>query len=1188
MKKNLNPHRSFSRAIKLLLVMKLLYFICVLQVFAASTYAQATKFPINVQNSSVENVFDQIEGMTEFYFFYQSDDLAEIGPVNVNYAEATIFDVLDGILADTDLSYKIIDRYIVIADKRKFHNDLSLRDNYRTENQQEKTVSGTVTDENDLPMAGVTIVIKGTSTGVATNINGKYSIEASRGDILVYSFMGYKTVEETVDDRDVINVKMQITIENLSEIVVTGYQSISKERSSGSFSVIDVEDIEKRPSIDLSSAMDGMFAGLRVYEEGGNTRFSVRGLGTMTQGISQPLIVVDGFAVEDGLESVNPNDVQSIHVLKDASAASIWGAKASNGVVVITTKKAKAGLHINVNSFVQVQEMMDLSKANPIAPSSDALEWETYLWENDKVFSSFSLSSNVDGNNNPVSFGITLLNLRDQGRISQAEFDQRWSELELTDYSKDVYEYLLRKPVNQNYDISISGASERNEFVFNTRYTDQMDNYQRNDYRSLLTNFRNTYAITDWLAANINIMSKFVQSTNNGASLSDIKSMSPYERLVDENGDYTVMVGNHYQEFVDSVAGVFPYNWDYNLLQELGSHDIKTNRNSIRFQTGLTFKIINGLTFETKFQYEQHKSENSSYYSEESYYVRDQLNKWVDYDEANRVVTKMYLPRGGMLNNSFSKINSYNFRNQLKFDRAFDLHHITAGLFTEITSTVAESYGAPTIYGYDPDKLTSEVPNVYFPLGSYWGGTNYQVSGMNSNLTYNNDRYFSVLGNFAYTFNSKYSFTSSFRIDASNLIVEDPKYRYSPFWSVGGNWKMDQEDFMDNVLFINRLNMRLSYGHTGNVVLSTAVVPLISVRGVYPLTGFPYGVIDDYGNPTLTWERTKITNFGLDFSMFGNSLFGSLDVYNKHGEDIVGAVDMPRITGTTRQEFNTAEILNRGFELALGTTLPISSDIRYTTTLNFSFNKSEVLSLRLLSYDYYSILHPHFEEGKPVDAIYSYTYLGMNSENVPVLQGIDDNTWTFNDIAPSTTDDREYMEYSGSLQPKVVIGWQNGISAFGFTLSALIDGEFGHVFRKPTFDYPILSNSKTSSTLHTDVGKVLDNTATEIPSMPSDDENNLDSWGNYAQYLNTTIEDASNIRLKEINLSYNLPSSIVSKIGFKNARAYIQVRNVGLLWTANKEGLDPMYIYNRGSFGSPAVTLVNTARSYTFGIAFGF
>ncbi|MBW1613241.1 MAG: hypothetical protein JRJ57_04565 [Deltaproteobacteria bacterium] len=241
-----------------------------------------------------------------------------------------------------------------------------------------------------------------------------------------------------------------------------------------------------------------------------------------------------------------------------------------------------------------------------------------------------------------------------------------------------------------------------------------------------------------------------------------------------------------------------------------------------------------------------------------------------------------------------------------------------------------------------------------------------------------------------------------------------------------------------------------------------------------------------------------------------------------------------------------------------------------------------------MSYDYYSILHPHFEEGKPVDAIYSYTYLGMNSENVPVLQGIDDNTWTFNDIAPSTTDDREYMEYSGSLQPKVVIGWQNGISAFGFTLSALIDGEFGHVFRKPTFDYPILSNSKTSSTLHTDVGKVLDNTATEIPSMPSDDENNLDSWGNYAQYLNTTIEDASNIRLKEINLSYNLPSSIVSKIGFKNARAYIQVRNVGLLWTANKEGLDPMYIYNRGSFGSPAVTLVNTARSYTFGIAFGF
>jgi len=213
-----------------------------------------------------------------------------------------------------------------------------------------------------------------------------------------------------VKGTNVYNVEMMSDIIQLEDVVVTGYQTISKDRAAGAVSIINAAEIQNRPSVDIISAMDGMFTGLRVYGDGGSEKLTIRGISTMTMGVSNPLVVVDGFAVEDGLESINPNDVETVHILKDASAASIWGARSSNGVVVITTKRAKKGLHVKFNSFVAMQDKIDLEYANPIASSKDALRWEKYLWDNDKTFSSFSIAREVDGNNNPATLGITLMN----------------------------------------------------------------------------------------------------------------------------------------------------------------------------------------------------------------------------------------------------------------------------------------------------------------------------------------------------------------------------------------------------------------------------------------------------------------------------------------------------------------------------------------------------------------------------------------------------------------------------------------------------------------------------------------------------------------------------------------------------------------------------------------------------------
>ncbi len=1190
MKKSLliqqKPYQWFLHNKKQKTLMRGLILCCMmfLTTFGPVYAQQEVKLNLNMKNATVEKVVGEIKKQSNFDFIYDANMISKLPRVTLDVKDATIESVLEACLKGTKVWYKIDKNVIMLVPSKEVHPKTN------PEKKEKKLeINGKVTDKDGIPLPGATVLEEETMNGVIADNNGDFKIlVASPTSVLRFSHVGFEVKQIMVGNQTQINVVLGEATSMLGEVVVTGYQTLESSRSAGAFDFIGSQEIENRPTANLATAMEGMFAGLRVYENAGSTQFSVRGLGTMTTAVSSPLIVVDGFPVTE-LSTVNPNDVESIHVLKDASAASIWGARASNGVIVITTKKAKSGLHVSVNSFLDFKNKMDLDQVNPIASSEDALTWEKFLWDNDLIFSSFSLSDHVDGNNNPASFGITLLNMRDEGKISQTEFTERWNALKEIDYKDDVYEYLLQNPVTQNYDLTIDGKTERNNFVFNAKYVVSKSGSKKTNSESLLLNLRNTYDVLPWLTARISIMTKFVSNNNSGATLGEIRSLSPYERLVDNNGDFVPVVGSHYQDFVETQGQYFPYDWNYNLLQETQNRELKSEQNDIRIQAGLSFKIIKGLSFDTKFQYEHYNYESNNYYSLESYHVRDQLNKWIDFDPITNEVLETFIPEGGQLNQSYSKYKSYNFRNQINYNQTFGKNLITAGVFSEMYSKVYESYGAPTIYGYDPDLLTSTVPNVYFPITSYWGASSYEVSGMNSSKSYSNDRFFSLLGNFAYTYNDKYSITASFRVDASNLIVDDPKERYSPFWSIGGNWQMHKEDFIKDIKAIDRLNVRLSYGRTGNVVLSTSKVPLISIAGLYPLTNASYGTISDYGNPSLTWEKTRTFNFGIDYSFFNHKLFGSLEIYKKHGVDIIGSVDIPRVTGSTTQSFNTAEIENKGFELSIGTELPINSDISWRSNLNLSYNKSEVLDLLLLNFTSYSLRSPHFEEGKPVEALYSYTYLGLDEENIPYLQGIDDGTFTFNENEPVTTDDREFMEYSGSRQPTVVLGWQNAFSAYGFNLSFIINGEFGHVFRCPTFSYPILSNSKESSMLHSDLSSVLDNTAVDIPTMPPGDVANLNNWGIYAQFSNGTIEKADNIRVKEINLSYNLPQKFLSKIKLKNARVYFQIRDPKITWFANDRGLDPMYIYNSpGSSAQAATIYAKPSTSYKFGFAIDF
>ena len=1146
----------------------------------AESFSQVRKVSLEVNNQALLNVLDLIQEQSGYTFLFSSSDIQNIKDISLSVKEENVSIVLDRCLKGTNLNFEINGNLIILKKQSQ-------------PVQEKVVVKGVVKNKQGATLPGVTILIKGTTLGVSTNIDGEFkmSVPETKGLVLVFSYIGMETQEIAYKGQESISVIMQENVAQMDEVVVTGYQTISRERATGAFDIIKQDQLNK-PAVDISSRLIGTAAGVQAkLDADGKASFEIRGRSSLYAN-ADPLIVVDGFAIEGDFSSINPNDVESVSILKDAASASIWGARAANGVIVITTKKAQQGtpLHVEVSAFTRIGGKLDLNYVNPLASSAQTVDYEK------RIFGRLGGSHPVDAA--PVDYRdvstawsgvMTTLNEYQLGKISEMERDQLLEQFKQLDNRNDIRKYLLQNPVYQQYNVMISGGTKSSNSVLSLMYDNNKSNFKETGSQKYMLNFRTNYNIVPWLDFNIGTTLQYSENKNNGLSLSDIKGWSPYDMFVDKDGNQMPM--KYYQFYTPNIeryvpTDLFPYkDWSYNPVREIKANDLTSNNLNVRFQAGIRLKFAQGISLDSKIQYELIQDRTRNRFGEDGQYVRNLINTYASWDRTAGTV-KANVSQGDILDMNDATIKAYNFRNQINIHRIIaDQHEIVAIAGMEVSSRVRTSHISPRTFGYNDDRQTVGE----FPTSSFknWYNSSYTLPYLNE-YTHTTARYFSMFANAAYTYDNRYSLSASARTDASNMITDDPKYRYAPFWSVGLGWEVTNEKFMKEVSWLDKLHLRLTYGYNGNVDKSTAFKPLLSLSSAPDKDLHEYTAkILSYGNPTLRWEKTGTTNIGIDFFLFGGKLYGKLDYYNKKGKDLIAEITIPSLNGTKNQKLNNAEMTNKGIEIELGTTLPIvGRKIEWNGNFNFSYNKNEVTNLYRSVYNFGNLASgaDAFVQGHDASAAWVTMYGGIknvgtatNPVYAPHYKDVNGNLLMISNAAFPQDQMFDYVVNRGVKTAPYTMGFVNRFKIYDFDLSFTLIGKFGAVFQTLPFNYPgasgkPLPNEQIANIPYYENGAWVGDPMKRIPM--SDNVNDFQPTELYMDYL---LQSASHIRLQELSVGYNLPANWVSRIGMNRVRIYVQCNNLGTI-VANNAKEDPEF---------PKGTL-KPQPTYSFGVKLDF
>ncbi|SKC06986.1 TonB-linked outer membrane protein, SusC/RagA family [Sphingobacterium nematocida] len=1176
---------------KTLVVMKLI--IVLLTFGLCQVYASgfAQKITLNEKNASLESVINKIRKQSGYDFIGDAQLIKQVTGLSVVVKDAPLKDVLNQIFKNTNITYRIDTDIIVLKPKAKV-----------TVATQQLIIKGRVINEKGEGLSDASISLSQSEIATKTNKEGFFTLQIpNREAIISVSYVGYQTLTvKAKEDMGVIALTPSLsTLDGVDITVSTGYQTLSKERATGSFSQVGQSVLGKRPTSNLSSALQGMVAGMQAKEnEDGSVDFLIRGNSTLYAD-SKPLVVVDGFPVSSSnFSDINPNDVESVTVLKDAAAASIWGARAANGVIVIVTKKAKADnrLSIQGSAFSRISNRLDLDYLLTQANSADHIAYERKAFENNWVF--YPYAGSFGDIANSLTLAQEALYANQNGTMTLADMNAELDRLSKINNRGQIRDLLTQRAVLNQYNVNLQASNERVRNYTSVLYENNKGAFQKNGYDRFNLNFNNDFKITSFLQFTLGANLQYKKQQYGGATISEIEGLSPYELLLNQDGSYGINLNTYNREQLGLIpTEKFTYSdWSYNLLREVRGRDFTDERINARIQTGLNLKIIPGLTFDTKFQYERNKIDRERQYDENTLYVRSMVNSKTEYDDNTKTVGRAFLPKGGIMRRGIQNyedgitlgelgaedIQSFVFRNQLNFDKVFGSdHQISAIAGMEVSQYLTTGTINPAVYGYFGDKLQATTPPYGYgsSVDQFTDFEGYPTTliGGNTQFSWQKNKFISLYGNAAYTYLGRYTLSGSLRSDASNFITDDPKLRWSPLWSVGAKWNLSKENFMSSKDYIDRLEMRLTYGKNGNMENSTSTATLLNVGGsLNTSTGTITATIADNGNPSLRWEKTTSTNFGIDFSFFNSKFFGSLDLYHKKGSGIIGLIALPSATGTQAQKFNNAEITNKGFELAIGTNVDISKNIQYTTNFNYAYNANNIDKLYNPSLYTYQLISRAFVENRPVGSLYAFDYIGM-IDGVPHVAGPNNTQQTFNDISIYNRGlGLPFLHYMGTDVPPHTLGWTNNVQVGNFNIMFIILGKMGGVYRNPTFNYASLVGSGK-----TFVNKYVNDVLAGNPDIPGfalPDEQNLYLWDRYSEALSSQVEKSSYIEFKELSLGYRLANRWTEAIRMNNINVFVQARDLGLIWRANSKNYNPDWL--------PGTN--RPAQSYTLGINFQF
>lgn len=1058
---------------------------------------------------------------------------------------------------------------------------------FATSAQNRLTVSGTVKDASGLPLPGVTVRLKETNLGTMTGADGTFKLTVPQSmtqGTLVFSFIGMKEKEVTVKfsgNTAPVNVVMEDNIELLDEVVVTGYQTISKERATGSFAMLDGDNLKAKVANNLLPQLEGKVPGLVINKTG---NLAIRGQSTL-QGVTSPLLVVDGMPYEGKLTDLNPALIQDVTVLKDAAAASIYGARAANGVIVIRTleggKNQKTRVAYQGNLIFSTKpNLNDIH----LMGTREMLELNKYGVQFD-----LSPSDKINPRNYSNPFDLMLLRYRDK-KVTETDLDKEIDRLSAYNNWEELSDFYYRPAFNQQHTLSVSGGGDRYGYVASIDYEKDAPNDRFQNAHNLGFSLRNNIKFFDWFKADAGLYGQFDTMTDDlGVSTleSMLRQIPSFQPLRDpETGKPTyVALDNKSLYELKRLQEKGLLDEFYSPVSNAGKETRLFTGANYRANIGLNFDLTHGLDLDLRYQGEWEYNKTKDLYAQDSWHAKNMINNAATIDRETGEIT-YNVPLGGQMSQGRDNMSAYTVRAQMNYRLDTDNHYITALAGAEVRGV---KYTSQYQYfmGYDDTSLGHKSINA--DDLNYIQGTESREGFFSWEYTKNNylaeveDRFISIYANASYSYLSKYDVTGSIRIDQSNLFGTDPRFQYRPLWSLGGSWHIGKEEFMGNAKsWLSKLTIRLTYGIGGNVPKNTGPFLTLYAPEYNGLIGDFGSEIKNPPNPTLRWEKTATTNVGVDFGIFRNKVYGSIDFYYKKTTDLLAFRQIDPTNGFDSQLLNYGSLRNRGIEVGLYGNFDWNG-FSWSPSLIVSYNANKLLDVEddaTSAFERSS--RPVDIAGKPANSLYSYRGAGLSPKNgLPQFYDKEGKVISYG----MTIDD---LVYSGTTVPTTNTALTNLFSYKGLSLSFMLTYAGGHIFRNVVPAYLSVPSLSNLSVEHLKVWKKPGDEK-DISTAPAYTGEDVHYTYNQAwQNTDTSVLRGDVLKLRDLTLSYELPSDWLELLHAESVRVTLQGQNlftVGL----NKLGVNPDNYSNMGNTRYGAYGYVYTpSRVFSVGLSVGF
>lgn len=1073
---------------------------------------------------------------------------------------------------------------------------------------QESNVRGKVTDTTGNPLSGVSVTIKNTKTGTSTGVTGEFVLTGVPArSVIVISYVGLETQEiGLAPGQTSLNIVMRPDATSLQGVIVTGFQRIEQKKFTGAAVTLKADEVKLDGVADVSRMLEGRAAGVSIQNVsstfGSAPKVRVRGA-TSINGDNKPLWVVDGVVLEDiinisndqlssgdpttllgsSVAGISANDIESFDILKDAAATALYGARAMNGVVVITTKKGRSGrqsISYTGNFSSQFKPTyVDYNIANSAQQMSILAELERKGW----------LTSSILDQGNYGVYGkyYELLNANASGSfgIPNTPEAKKAFLMRYATANTDWFDVLFKQSLIQEHSLSVSTGNEKTQSFFSTSFYNDNGWTVADNVKRYTLNFRNNYNFSDKLSAGFITTGSYRQQEAPG-TISRVPNPveGSFRRDFDINPFSYALNTSRTLTAYDTAGNreYFTRNFaPFNILTELENNRLKINVIDIKLQGELGYKITKDLRFDfigairyVRSTREHEITENSNmanaYRAAQTATMR-QNNPFLYQDPENPNAEKVVvLPYGGFYNRTEDQLQSYDVRNSLNYVKTFNEKHNINLLLGQQVKLSDRQNASNTGYGYQYDN--GGIPSVDFRILKQAIENNFPYYGMSKDF----DRFAAYYFNAQYTFEKKYNFYGTLRYDGSNQLGSSKTARWLPTWSFGGSWNIDEENFFQNIYWVDFLKLRASYGLTaslGPATNSSIVLRNLNVHRPYADDVETLIRIANLENSELTWEKNYTTNIGLDAGFFKNRLSVSVDVYQRKSFDLISIIKTSGIGGEAYKAANYADMKSQGAEVLLSGHIIRSKDLNWRSNITFGYNTTKITNIENLPQIFDLVkAEGGNKKGYPVNGLFSIRFTGLNpATGVPMFINEKGDTASSVFVQDDSTD---YLKFEGSVDPKITGGFNNTISYKNFSLNIFITYQAGNKIRLyPAFKTSYAELDATPKEFYDRWIMPGDQTKTNIPSIMDAYQSVLNGTGfPYSNYNYSTERVAKGdfIRLKSVSLTYQIPERAIAKTGFfKSLSVTAAAINSWLIYSDKKlEGQDPEF-FNTGGVAQP-------------------